>query len=169
MKKINTTRLLLAAAVALSTLGQPAFAVEVGTQAPPFTLDGSGGTASLDAQAGKVVYVDFWASWCGPCRQSFPWLNEMQKAYGSKGFVVIGVNVDRKREDADKFLADTPARFALGYDPQGKTPREWKVMGMPSSYLIGRDGKVRLVHQGFRDSDRAELEAKIKEALGDGK
>lgn len=146
----------------------PSVALEKNQKAPNFSLDGTSGVVSLEAQTGKVVYVDFWASWCGPCRQSFPWLNEMQKKYSAQGFTVIGVNVDKKRADADGFLSATPAEFTLAFDPTGKTPKEWKVMGMPSSYLIGRDGKVRVLHAGFRDQDRAELEASIKQALAEG-
>ena len=153
------------AAVLLAAASQGAIAVETGQKPPTFSLPGDAGTTSLDDFAGKVVYVDFWASWCGPCRQSFPWLNEMQKQFGAKGLVVVGVNVDKKREEAQKFLADTPAQFTISYDPQGKTPRDWQVMGMPSSFLVGRDGKVRLVHAGFREADRPELEAQIKAAL----
>jgi cytochrome c biogenesis protein CcmG, thiol:disulfide interchange protein DsbE len=148
----------------------PAWALQVGDKAPAFSLPGATGDTpvTLQAQAGKVVYLDFWASWCGPCRQSFPWLNDMQKKYGAKGFTVMGINVDKKREDADKFLAATPAQFTLAFDAAGKTPKEWKVMGMPSSFLIGRDGSVQVLHAGFRDEDRAELEAKIEKALAGG-
>ncbi len=152
----------------LACLISPVLAVEKGQKAPAFSLDGTGGQVSLQSQAGKVVYVDFWASWCGPCRQSFPWLNDMQKKYGAQGFSVIGINVDKKREEADKFLVETPAQFPLAFDPSGKTPKEWKVMGMPSSYLVGRDGTITLLHTGFRDQDRAELEASIKKALAEG-
>ena len=113
-----------------------------------------------------MVYVDFWASWCGPCRQSFPWMNEMQAKYGPQGFQIVGVNVDLKNEDAKAFLAKTPARFAVAFDPAGATPRTFGIKGMPSSVLIGPDGKVLLEHSGFKEADRAELEAKIKAALG---
>lgn len=161
-----TTKLL--ALVFSACAAASSIALEKNQKAPNFSLDGTSGAVSMDAQLGKVVYVDFWASWCGPCRQSFPWLNDMQKKYSAQGFTVIGVNVDKKRTDADTFLSATPAQFTLAFDPSGKTPKEWKVMGMPSSYLIGRDGKVRVLHTGFRDQDRAELEASIKEALAEG-
>lgn len=155
-------------AIALAGASFSCLALEPGQKAPNFSLEGAAGPVILEAQAGKVVYVDFWASWCGPCRQSFPWLNDMQKMYGPQGFAVMGVNVDKKRDDADKFLAVTPAQFTVAFDPAGKTPKEWQVMGMPSSYLVGRDGKIKLLHAGFRDADRSELEAKIKQALAEG-
>jgi thiol-disulfide isomerase/thioredoxin len=150
------------AALAASSAG----ALEKGAAAPAFDLQGLDGAVKLAKLQGKVVYVDFWASWCGPCRQSFPWMNEMQAKYGARGLQVVGVNVDANMADARQFLAATPARFAIGFDPQGATPRSYGIKGMPSSVLIGPDGKVLLEHSGFRDADRAELESKIQSALG---
>jgi thiol-disulfide isomerase/thioredoxin len=143
-----------------------AFALEKGAPAPQFDLQGLDGAVKLAKLQGKVVYVDFWASWCGPCRQSFPWMNEMQAKYGARGLQIVGINVDANGADARQFLAATPARFAIGFDPQGATPRSYGIKGMPSSVLIGPDGKVLLEHSGFRDADRAELESKIQSALG---
>lgn len=159
------SRLMPIAGALLFAVAQAAGAVEAGQKAPGFSLPSETGTTRLEDFTGKVVYVDFWASWCGPCRQSFPWLNEMQKQYGANGLVVVGVNVDKRREDAQTFLSTTPAQFRIAYDTAGATPKEWKVMGMPSSYLVGRDGKVQLVHPGFREADRSELEAQIRRAL----
>ena len=154
--------IMLAALLAASS----AQALEKGAPAPQFDLPGLDGAIKLAKLQGKVVYVDFWASWCGPCRQSFPWMNEMQARYGAKGLQVVGVNVDAKTDDARQFLAATPARFAIAFDPQGATPRSYGIKGMPSSVLIGPDGKVLLEHSGFREADRAELESKIQSALG---
>lgn len=142
----------------------PAAAVE--RTAPPFSLPGTAGQVKLDAYKGKVVYLDFWASWCGPCRQSFPWMNEMQAKYGAKGLQIIGVNVDAKAEDAKAFLANTRADFAVAFDAAGTTPKSYAIKGMPSSVLIGPDGKVLFEHSGFRPADRAELEKRIASALG---
>ncbi|MRX06719.1 redoxin domain-containing protein [Pseudoduganella sp. FT25W] len=153
---------MLAAALAASS----AQALEKGAPAPQFDLPGVDGAIKLAKLQGKVVYVDFWASWCGPCRQSFPWMNEMQAKYGAKGLQIVGVNVDAKSDDARQFLTATPARFAIAFDPQGATPRNYGIKGMPSSVLIGPDGKVLLEHSGFREADRAELESKIQSALG---
>lgn len=143
------------------------FAVQPGSAAPDFNLDGRQGPVRLADYKGKTVYLDFWASWCGPCRQSFPWMNEMQAKYGAQGLRVLGVNLDQKATDAQAFLKDNPAQFDLAFDAAGKTPRQYAVKGMPTSVLIGPDGKVLAVHVGFRAEQKAELEQKIKAALKD--
>ena len=154
-------RLLLLAAFALPAA---AGAVGVGDAAPALRLDNAKGeTVALDSLRGQVVYVDFWASWCGPCKRSFPWMNELQQRYGDKGFTVVAVNVDKKAADAERFLAQTPARFTVVYDAPGATPAAWAVKGMPSSYLVDRSGKVVMVEQGFRDEQKPEVEQRIRE------
>ncbi|MES2264005.1 MAG: TlpA disulfide reductase family protein [Pseudomonadota bacterium] len=157
-------RPLLAACAMLLAL--PAAALEVGKPAPAFELGGPGGAVKLANYHGKLVYVDFWASWCGPCRQSFPWMNEMQAKYGAQGLQVIGINVDEKTDDARTFLSSIPAHFVLAFDPAGSAPRSYGIKGMPSSVLIGRDGRIVFEHTGFRLDERAELENRIKSALG---
>lgn len=119
----------------------------------------------LSGLRGKVVIVDFWASWCAPCRQSFPWLNAMQAKYRDRGLVVIGVNVDRERVEADRFLAQTPAEFNIVYDPDGVLAARYQVPGMPSSYIIGRDGQQVGVHIGFRKGTREQREAELERLL----
>jgi len=114
---------------------------------------------------GRLVVLDFWASWCAPCKRSFPWWNEMQSKYGARGLQVVGVNVDRQRADAEAFLARTPARFALAFDASGETPKRYAVKAMPTSLLLAPDGRVLLRHEGFKDDDRAGLEAAISAAL----
>lgn len=146
-------------------LGVPAGAVEVGQSAPDFDLAGSLAAVKLSDYKGKTVYLDFWASWCGPCKQSFPWMNEMQSRYGAKGFRVVGVNVDQKTDDAKAFLKTTPASFDVAFDQSGKTPKSYAIKGMPTSVLIGPDGKVISVHSGFKNEQRAELETQIQQAL----
>ena len=142
-----------------------ASAQDVGSRAPAFDLVGSPKQVRLADMKGQVVYVDFWASWCAPCKQSFPWMNEMQAKYGPRGFTVVGINVDQKREDADKFLVGTPAKFSVAYDTTGKVAEVYQPKGMPTSFLIGADGKVRAIHVGFKDSQREELEREIQSAL----
>lgn len=109
----------------------------------------------LSALRGQVVYLDFWASWCAPCRQSFPWMNHLQSELRQDGLVVIAVNVDRERADAERFLSAHPADFRIVFDPRGELPEKFGVRGMPTSFLIDRSGQVRLRHDGFfvRDSD----------------
>jgi len=162
MKKISSK----VAAVALAgMLGLSAFAVEVGQVAPDFDLPGGKGAVKLSDYKGKVVYVDFWASWCGPCKQSFPWMNDMQSRYSGKGLNLVAVNVDQKAEDAQTFLKDNAAKFTVAYDQGGKTPKAYAIKGMPTSVLIGADGKVLMVHSGFKEEQRDELEKQIKQAL----
>lgn len=119
----------------------------------------------LSQYRGKVVLMDFWASWCAPCRQSFPWLNAMHSRYADRGLVVIGVNVDSTQADAAKFLRDVPADFQIVYDPQGTLAAQYDVPGMPSSFLIGRDGTIVARHVGFRDAARSEREAELRKLL----
>lgn len=119
----------------------------------------------LEAHRGKIVWVDFWASWCTPCRRSFPWLNDVMARYGDQGLVIVGVNVDKERALAEEFLRDTPARFSIVYDPEGATAEKYEVLGMPSSFLIDRDGNVISSHIGFRRDERGNYEAAIVEAL----
>jgi cytochrome c biogenesis protein CcmG/thiol:disulfide interchange protein DsbE len=123
------------------------------------------GPVDLAALKGKVVYVDFWASWCVPCRQSFPWMNAMHRQYGNSGLDVVAVNMDQTRADADAFLQKYPAEFSVRFDPTGQLAPTFHVRGMPTSALLGRDGKVLLVHEGFRDKDKAALEQAIRTAL----
>lgn len=148
-------------------LSGAAQAASVGQDAPMFSLkQKSGENLSLTELRGRVVYLDFWASWCGPCRESFPWMNEMEAKYGKKGLRVIGINVDSEARDAERFLSTTPAQFTVLFDPAGKTPEQYVLQGMPTSYLIDEHGKVLMVHPSFKDADRAALEARIQQALG---
>lgn len=159
--------LLPVAVLCAATLAGPAArALEVASPAPDFSLPGLHDTVNLAALKGKVVYVDFWASWCGPCRQSFPFMNELQAKYRAQGLEVVAVNLDAKRDEADKFLAEVPARFTVAFDAKGDSAKRFGLKGMPSSYLVGRDGRLVAVHKGFKDDDRKELEARIALALG---
>ncbi len=141
------------------------FAGGVATAAPSFELSGIEGPVNLAYYRGKLIYLDFWASWCGPCKQSFPWMNAMQAKYGSQGLQVIAVNLDMKSEDGRRFLSNSPAQFIVAFDPAGDTPRKYQVRGMPTSVLIGRDGRIISEHLGFNNKDRAELEHTIEAAL----
>ena len=112
-----------------------------------------------------IVLVDFWASWCGPCKQSFPFMNELQSRFGADGFEVVAVNLDAKRGDADQFLAEVPARFTLAFDAKGESARRFEVRSMPSSLLIGRDGRIVVAHKGFKADDRKELEERVAQLV----
>lgn len=139
----------------------------VAATAPDVTWSTDQGDLDLRQLRGKVVYLDFWASWCAPCRESFPFMNELQAQYADQGLVVVAVNLDKDRKLVEQFLARYPARFTVAYDASGKTAASFSVKGMPSTYLIDRNGEIRLSHVGFREKDRAELQAQVRQLLGD--
>lgn len=157
--------------------GAPARAVEARELAPDFSLPGApgapgaigAGAVQLRALRGKVVLLDFWASWCAPCKLSFPWMSQMQARHGANGLQVVAINLDRDARLAEAFLrAVLPlmsAPLVIAYDSAGETPRRYAVRAMPTSLLIGADGTVLLKHAGFKDEDRAGLEAAIAAAL----
>ncbi len=134
-------------------------------KAPDFSLPGDNKTIKLKDLKGKVVYLDFWASWCDPCRKSFPWMNEMHARYDSKKFVIVAVSLDSKKADATKFLQIVPAKFNIAYDPNGKVAEKYHVKAMPSSYLIDKHGNLVLAHKGYREGDAAEIEEKIRKLI----
>ena len=144
------------------SLAQGAQAAET---APPFSLPTHAGTLTLDDLKGKVVYLDFWASWCPPCRKSFPWMNDMERRYSRQGLAVVAVNLDKDRALADKFLNEVPARFTVAFDPEGTVANSYHVPGMPSSFIIDRNGRIQAIHIGFREEDSSDLEASLRRAL----
>jgi thiol-disulfide isomerase/thioredoxin len=115
----------------------------------------------------KVVYIDFWASWCGPCRESFPWINAINDKYKDKGLIVIGVNVDAERESAELFLKTNPANFNLLADPTGMLAEKYALLGMPSSFVIDGKGVVRERHVGFKKSNVQQYEDGIVTLLNE--
>ena len=147
-----------------------AAAAETGDTAPDIDLpllSPASGQADLASLRGKIVYVDFWASWCGPCRLSFPQLEALRQELGPRGFEVLAVGVDEDRDDALAFLEEEPVSYPVVWDPSGDTPKRYAILGMPTGYLIDREGSIRLVHQGFRRGDGERLRAEILHLLGD--
>ncbi len=122
----------------------------------------------LSSYKGKVVYLDFWASWCIPCRLSFPFMNELQQMYGSRGLVVIAVDVDKDRAAAAEFLRQQPASFRIVYDPAGQIASQYKFRDMPTTVLIGRDGRQRFVHDGFFPARVGDYTAHLETLLREG-
>lgn len=133
--------------------------------APIFSLSTADGKIALEDYKGKVVYLDFWASWCSPCRDSFPWMNAMQKKYADEGLVIIGINLDEHKKDAEQFLADVPANFIIAFDDKSATARKYELRAMPSAYVIGKDGTLLYAHIGFNNRSVVEYEENIKQAL----
>lgn len=129
-------------------------------------LIGSGSQAITRGKLnGKITYVDFWASWCVPCRSSFPWLDAMYRKYQGRGFLVIAVNKDQEPAEIERFLKRYPVSFTLTTDPLDALAKDLRVTVMPTAFLIDRHGMIRSVHRGFRSEDTAKLESEILSLL----
>jgi thiol-disulfide isomerase/thioredoxin len=162
----NRRRISLAAIAILL----PATAGHAAETVPPcqLTLNATGQTANFDSFRGQVLYIDFWASWCGPCQLSFPFMNDVQRDYGKRGLHVIAIDMDEKAADAAGFLDRHPAGFDIAKGPNAQCAKDFGVAAMPTSYLVDRNGAVRLVHKGFRPGDTAELRAKLDALMAEG-
>lgn len=132
----------------------------------PLIANGEG-TVTNSTFLGRVTYVDFWASWCGPCRLSLPALNRLSKEFDAADFGVVAISVDYVDEDALDFLKRYPVDYPVAIDTTGNSGRDFAVAGMPSGYLIGRDGLIRQVHVGFRKGDEALLREQIQALIAD--
>jgi cytochrome c biogenesis protein CcmG/thiol:disulfide interchange protein DsbE len=144
-----------------------ASALDAGAKFPELgRADLSGKQVTAASLAGKVVVVDFWASWCAPCRQELPILDKLYKKYGAKGLVVIGVSVDKDAENVHKFLGNMPLSFPILHDADHQISGRYAPPRMPSSYIIDRKGIVRQVQAGFRAADADAIEKQIVELLG---
>ncbi len=157
----------LAFSIWLGAFAAPAAALEPGDLAPAFDAPslGGGGTLSLEAHRGKVVLVDFWASWCAPCRLAMPEIESLRREFADRDFQVIAINVDRDPRKALAALERTPVGYPSASDPEGRLPARFELATMPTSYVIGRDGRVHTVHEGFREGDIAPLRSAIRAAL----
>jgi thiol-disulfide isomerase/thioredoxin len=119
----------------------------------------------LSRYKGKVVYLDFWASWCTPCHLSFPWMNDLLQTYGWDGLAVIAVDLDRDRHAADAFLAESRGALDIVYDPKGDIAQQFNFKDMPTAILIGRDGRIRATHSGFVTSQEGAYQADVAQLL----
>ncbi|WP_284615614.1 TlpA family protein disulfide reductase [Aquabacterium humicola] len=160
----------LRTALALAAIASTGGALAAEPRAPALPLRTAAGEPILPPDDGvaprwKVLYLDFWASWCGPCRQSFPWMNELHERHRAAGLAIVAINLDARREDAQDFLDRLPPRFAIAFDPGGASAAAFGVKAMPSSFLVGPDRRVLHAHRGFRPADRADLERRIAAAL----
>jgi len=133
--------------------------------APDFDLRGNDASVKLSNFKGKLIYLDFWATWCGPCRYSFPWMEEMQNKYRQQGLSVVAISIDGKRDVIDRFVQQQKVSFTVLQDNHMHTANAYSVDAMPSSFLIGENGDILFRHRGFNNADKNKLEAKIREFL----
>ena len=158
MKRHHHRAVFVAAAGSLASLALAA----ADKPAPNIVVQNhEGGSVDLASYRGKVVLVDFWASWCPPCKTSFPALDALYREYATKGVEVLAVNLDERRRDADAFLSAHPHRLTVLFDPKGSSPVAFGVKGMPSSFILDRNGIIRFTHMGYsgnvEESYRREL------------
>lgn len=160
MKKLLPFLLLLGLtdAMALETLQGP-------VKDCPIKALKDGKAISLPSLKGKVIYLDFWASWCGPCALSFPFMEETFKKHKGEGLELIAISVDETADEATQFINGQKVSFPIGHDPEGNCPKTYELQTMPTSYLIDRKGNLRSVHRGFNNSDREELNRTIESLL----
>ncbi|MGH8287497.1 MAG: TlpA disulfide reductase family protein [Steroidobacteraceae bacterium] len=150
----NRIAILPAVLVVTLTLALPALAGVAEVQAPGFTLQSSDGkVVSLAQFKGDVVMINFWASWCGPCRQEMPLLDNIYKQYKDMGFTLLGVNVEPHARNADAWLKQTPVSYPILFDPKSEVSQLYQVQAMPTTVIIDRKGIVRFVHNGYLPGD----------------
>jgi peroxiredoxin len=159
-------RIRFAAIVAALSVALPALAGSAGGPAPPFTLASRAGQdVSLAQYKGQVVMLNFWASWCGPCRLEMPLLESIYKKYNKMGFTMLGVNVEPNSSAANDWLKATPVSFPILYDRDSKVSKLYDVAGMPSTVIIDRNGKVRVLHRGYKPGDENEYLDSIRSLI----
>lgn len=161
----HTIKLITLGVVLLFTTSIKAANVEYPSVKLP-TLD-SGKVVDLAKLRGKVIYIDFWASWCGPCRQSMPKFNTLYNKLSSKGFEILAINLDDSKDDAKHFLKNYPVNYTILHDASGATPKQFGVSVMPTGYLLDRFGLIRYEHKGYRDGDENKLLKQINKLLAE--
>jgi len=159
---------LLCALAAMLMTASGARALTPGDAPPAIDMpDQTGINVELAALKGKVVLVDFWASWCGPCKKEMPVLEALNVKYAAQGLVIVGVNIDSSSKKMNKFLKGTPVSFRIVHDRKLVVANRYEPETMPTSYFIGRDGTVRYVHKGFAKGDAEVLEERVKALLAE--
>lgn len=154
------------AAVSALVFSAAVFAADVSGPAPDFTLKSRDGkNIRLSELQGQVVMINFWASWCGPCRQEMPHLEAIHKEYVDYGFTLLGVNVDEKQELAEKLLAQIPVSFPILFDPSSSVSKKYNIDAMPTTILIDRDGNLRHLHRAYRPGFEDMYRNQIKELV----
>ncbi len=159
------TRMVLSLAASLS-LATLAFAAETAGPAPDFSLQSRAGeTVSLAELRGNVVMINFWATWCGPCREEMPHLEALYQRYSGLGFTILGVNVEEDSSLSDRFLADTPVTFPILFDPANGVSELYDVLAMPSTVIVDRNGNKRFIHHGYQPGYENEYQTQIRALL----
>jgi peroxiredoxin len=153
---------LVVGALLLAGIAASAPAAKSPPRAPEFRLSATHGVAALDSLRGKVVLLDFWASWCAPCARSFPWMNALHDSLSDQGFEIVAISLDKDREDANAFLAQHAPHFIVAFDPEGETAEAYHVAAMPTSFVIDRSGAIVLTHAGFDPKKTAEVESMVR-------
>ncbi len=162
---LNTSRYLLIVLASLWLLS-PLHAASVQGKAPNFTLkSNSGKNVKLSELRGQVVLLNFWASWCGPCRQEMPLLEKMQRRYSSLGFTILGVNVEEDPRKAKTLLKDISVSFPILFDTRNTVSKQYKVSAMPSTVMIDRNGNMRYLHKGYKPGDEAQYKKWVKQLI----
>ena len=157
---------LAALLAALVAVAWSASATDGSPPAPEFKLvNRAGGEVSLSSLKGQVVMINFWASWCGPCRQEFPALDQIYSKYKPMGFQMVGINVESEKTDAEHFLGKTPVSFPILFDPENKVSGSYGVNAMPTTFLVDRQGKLRWQHRAYKPGDEAKYIEQIRAML----
>lgn len=163
--KMTATTFIKRAALAV-LVASSAFAADAGGPAPAFTLTSlTGEQANLSQYKGQVVMVNFWATWCGPCQQEMPLLDQMYKKYKMGGFTLLGVNVDKDAPPVKELLARRPVSFPVLLDPANQVSKAYHVDEMPSSVIIDRKGEIRYVHRGYKPGDENDYQDRIRQLI----
>lgn len=139
--------------------------IKEGDKAPTFAIDSLNGQGKVAVTPGKVTLVDFWATWCEPCKKSFPKYQDLYTKYKASGLEIAAVSVDDEKGGIPDFAKTHGAKFPVGWDEGHKIADQYKPENMPSLYIIGKDGMVKHVHKGYHDGEESEVDKEIKELL----
>ncbi|BFM17725.1 TlpA disulfide reductase family protein [Maricurvus nonylphenolicus] len=163
-RALNTIRILIVGSALLACLN--ATAETISGAAPDFTLKSNGGkNLRLSEHRGEVVMINFWASWCGPCRQEMPELDKLHQRYQDAGFTVLGVNVETDTKAANKLLKKIPVTFPVLYDTESTASKLFDVDAMPTTLLVDRNGQLRYLHRGYKPGYEDKYRQQIKELI----
>jgi thiol-disulfide isomerase/thioredoxin len=161
----SLSRLTMACLISIMCISL-AGAASVKGPAPNFTLKSlAGKNLKLSEMTGNVVLINFWASWCGPCREEMPLLNALHKKYQPLGFTVLGVNVEEQVDGARGFLKNVPVDFPILLDSENKVSKQYKVIAMPTTVVVDRDGNMRYLHEGYKPGDEKKYRQMIKKLV----